>query len=307
MKTAATFASIVALAAIAPPACRTVGGGKEGGLHFEPARASVPITWTCTGSPCPWGASMTGHAIVWPATAAASNRLGYTTSAPIYLGAREANGLTISLTAGSATVYAGSLNTPAHRVLAALTTDSPPQLVTGVAPGEVMSVLGNETFSYATAPPLPDPVLASDVPPGQVVRSVSARWYCASSSCNGEPWPGAVIPWPAWAAVQGNGRSGDQGRLVYAKESGRPLYAYMGAWANGCRITARSGRAEVVEWRHGDESWRRTFLNPGETHVVQLKPPENGALIEAPEGVTEFSVSLESCTPPRPAPPATAP
>jgi hypothetical protein len=289
----------LALALLAPLACRSFAG-KDAGVRFEPPRASAPVTWACTGSPCPWGASMTGQAIVWAAAAAASNRLGYTASAPIYLAAGEANGMTISVSAGAATLYAGPLNTPTHRVLASLTPGSPPQLVTGVAPGEVVSVLGNDPFTFATAPPPPGPALATDVPPGQIVRSVSARWHCATSTCNGEPWPGAVIPWPAWAAVQGNGRAGDQGRLVYAAGSGRPLYPYMGAWANGCRITARSGRAEVVEWRHGDESWRRTFLNPGETHVVQLKPPENGALIEAPEGITEFSVSIEGCTPPKP-------
>jgi len=166
------------------------------------------------------------------------------------------------------------------------------------------SVLGNGPFTYTITPPPPGPTLATDVPPGQIVQSVAARWICATFDCTGKPWPGAVIPWPAAAAEHGNGRAGEQGRLVYAETTGRPLYAYMRGWANGCRVTSRSGRVEVVEWRRGSETWRQTFLNPGETHVIQLRPPEDSALIEAPEGVPAFSVSLEGCTPPKAAAPA---
>src|SRR5687768_10942731 len=37
------------------------------------------VTWTCTGSPCPWGPSDSNYALVWPASSEPlSNRRGYT-------------------------------------------------------------------------------------------------------------------------------------------------------------------------------------------------------------------------------------
>ncbi|MCK0117895.1 hypothetical protein MWU57_12710, partial [Isoptericola sp. S6320L] len=32
----------------------------------ETAGTSSPVTWSCTGDPCPWGAQLTGNAAVWP-------------------------------------------------------------------------------------------------------------------------------------------------------------------------------------------------------------------------------------------------
>ena len=70
--------------------------------------AAQLVTWTCTGSPCDWGSSVSGRAVVWPATlGASSTRLGYTTSASVYLPADAATGMTIAITSGAAGVYAG--------------------------------------------------------------------------------------------------------------------------------------------------------------------------------------------------------
>jgi hypothetical protein len=132
-----------------------------------------------------------------------------------------------------------------------------------------------------------------------VVRSIAARWRCNPvPGCFSDPWTGAVIAWPKGTADQSNGRSGNVSRSVFSV-AGEPLYAYMGAWAEGCEVNAESGTVQVVEWQHGAEQWRSTVLQPGDYHVIHLVPPENGALIEAAEGVTSFSVSLRDCTPQR--------
>jgi hypothetical protein len=132
-----------------------------------------------------------------------------------------------------------------------------------------------------------------------VVRSIAARWRCHNTpGCFSDPWTGSVIAWPEWAAYQSNGRTGNVLRFVYSTR-GEPLHAYMGAWANGCEVTAESGLPKVVEWKRGSEQWRETVLHPGESHVIALVPPEDGALIEGPDDSSSFSVSLRNCTPQR--------
>ena len=57
------------------------------------AIAAQMVTWTCTGSPCGWGNSLSGHAVVWLAALAPTTmRLGYTTSAGVYVLASAARG-----------------------------------------------------------------------------------------------------------------------------------------------------------------------------------------------------------------------
>jgi len=53
---------------------------------------------------------------VWPADAGATTaRLGYTTSAAVYLPAARANGAAIAIDTGEAGVYAGSPGGASHR------------------------------------------------------------------------------------------------------------------------------------------------------------------------------------------------
>jgi hypothetical protein len=94
-------------------------------LAVQPALTTYAVsgssqfaTWSCTGSPCPWGSSLGNDAIVWPASASPVNvRHGYTVSAGVYLPAANANGMTVSLQSGSATAYAGTPSGGSHRVL----------------------------------------------------------------------------------------------------------------------------------------------------------------------------------------------
>lgn len=336
--------------------CKTpsgpVGGGPgsggagsdagDGGAHGAPVdaaaggHASIELTgesrqatWRCTGSPCPWGASTSNHVIAWPAAMEpVAARLGYTASPAPYLPAARGNGLTIAIATGGAELYAGELAATTHRLVAKLAAGQHKD-ISGLAPGEVLSVQSDRSFGYRVTTTVagagdagvPDAGVhdagvhdagvrdagtrdagASDAgsgPPGEIVRSIAALWRCNPvPGCFSDPWTGAVISWPSWSAYQSNDRPGNVSRSVYST-IGEPLYPYMAAWAEGCEVTAESGLVQVVEWKRGSESWRSTLLKPRESHVIHLVPPEDGALIEAEEGTTSFSVSLRNCTPQR--------
>ena len=60
------------------------------------------------------------------------------------------------------------------------------------------------------------------------------------------------------------------------------LYPYMGSWATGCQVTAVSGIALIIEWQRGTDVWRRTYLQPGQSHIIASISPEDGAMIEGP-------------------------
>src|SRR4029453_8485777 len=104
---------------------------------------------------CPWGETLTGHALVWPQSEATSQRLGYMVSGAVYLPASMANGLKISLRSGLASVYVGPPDAPSHRLL---TTISPSSLflIQGLAETDVISVQGDAAFSYAIAESVAD-------------------------------------------------------------------------------------------------------------------------------------------------------
>ena len=304
--------------------------------------SSQIVTWKCTGSPCPWGDSLSNHALVWPAAAEPSRaRLGYSVSAAVYLLGTRANGSEIKLETGTARVHAGPPGEPSHPVLATLA-EGQTFHVAGVAAGEVLSVQADLPFTYQVTLPAPGEVDPRDAEPriadpraelrtagpratepraaetraaerpaehpaparpvpsgprGPVIRSIPARWRCHKTpGCFSDPWTGSVIAWPVWSAHQDNGRTGNVLRFVYSTR-GEPLYPYMGPWAHGCEVMAESGTVKVVEWKRGSEQWRETVLHPGESHVIALVPPEDGALLEGPDDSSIFSVSLRGCTP----------
>lgn len=267
----------------------------DAGLPDGTVNASQIVRWTCTGSPCPWGTSLSGHALVWPANVeTVRTRLGYTVSAGIYLPANRANGATISTVTGEASAYAGLPSDSSHRRLGTIKAGET-LLVTGLASREVMSVQADSEFRYhATLPPPSGPAPVDE--PGPVIESAQAFWRCNIPDCHGTDWTGAVITWPSWAAYQSNARTGEMSRSVFAAD-GTPLYPYMGAWAEGCEVTAKTGTVLIIEWQRGTNAWRATSLNPRQSHVIHLASPENGAMIESDEGSSGFSVSLRNCTP----------
>jgi hypothetical protein len=268
------------------------------GQPIESAGPSLVATFTCEGSPCPWGPSLTGHAIVWPTAAPpASRRLGYTVSPWIYLPAAVANGMTIVLETGTATAYAGTLDSVDHRKLATLDPGHP-YVVAGLAPEEVLSVQAPSAFSYVLrgSREAPSGEPGSPSVPGETHRAIVAHWRCDVPECKGGDWHGAVINWPAWAAYQNNRRSGDKSRSVFSS-TGEALHPYMGLWADGCEVTAVSGLVLIIEWERGTDTWRGTRLQPGQKHVIHLTPPENGAMIETEDNGPAFTVSLKNCAP----------
>ncbi len=75
----------------------------------------------------------------------------------------------------------------------------------------------------------------------------------------------------------------------------------MGAWADGCEVTAVSGLVLIIEWERGTDQWRETYLDPGESHVIDLVSPEDGAMIETAEGLARLqyhAAELHPAAPP---------
>ena len=260
------------------------------GQAREEVVSARAVTWTCTGEPCPWGDASSGHALAWPvALQAGQQRLGYTTSEPIYLPAARANGVTLSLRQGVANVYAGAPSAASHRVIAVLRRDEPFR-IEGLGSDEVVSVQSNAAFEVGLRTP------GAYYPEGQIIPSIHAFWRCTQPGCTDPDWLGEVINWPAWSAYQTNARSSWNSRAVYDGD-GNPLYPYMGKWAEGCKVTAHSGVVLIIEWERGKDVWRETKVYPGQTHTITLRPPEDNAMIETVDGEPGFSVSLEDCDP----------
>jgi hypothetical protein len=241
--------------------------------------ASTSVTWTCTGSPCPWGASLSGHALVWPQSGQAQ-RLGYTTSAGVYLPASSATGLTISLTAGSAAVFAGLPDASSHRALATINAGGSYR-VDGLASGEVVSVQSNAPFTFTVSAP-------ASAPPSNGSTSVTATWNCTSSPC---PWgattSGEALVWPATVPSSTS-------RLGYIVSA--PIYA-AAAGVNGMTVDVTAGMAAAFAGFPDASSHRHlATISPGSPYVIagvvagevvsvqghapftyQLTPPSSGS------------------------------
>ncbi len=265
-----------------------------------PPGVSQPVTWTCTGSPCPWGSPLSGQAAVWPVELSPqSNRLGYTVSAAIYLPESTASGKSITLSSGTAAIYAGLPDAISHRLVTTLNAGQT-FFISGLAAGEVMSLQSQGQFAYALTEGGPTPTATPgacvDPTTCNPVTAIQSYWRCNTPGCTDPDWEGAVISWPSWSAFESNARAGNQSRTVYSLD-GEVLYPYMGSWANGCQVTAVAGTVLIIEWQRGTEQWREIYLEPGESHTITLVYPEDGAMIEGPDFSPGFAVMLENCTP----------
>ena len=261
--------------------------------------AAVSATWECTGTPCPWGVRTTSEAAVWPAAAEPTRaRLGYTVSHDVYGAAAKVAGWKVTVVTGNATVYA---STPNGSHSSSLATLSAGQSFTLPARGadELVSVQSGGEFLYTLTPACTDP---TDCDPVSWVASV---WkYNGTDPDPGQcradrrcpDWHGGVITWPSWSAFASNNRAGFDSRTVYS-ESGQKLYPYMGEWADGCEIKVVTGGVLIIEWERGRNKWRETVLSAGDTYTIKLVGSENGAMIETPNNIEPFEVSLSNCTP----------
>lgn len=125
------------------------------------AGVSIDTVWTCTGAPCPWGASLHNQAIVWPLVVGPSYaRIGYTASAAAYLPLEQAEHLEIHVIRGSAQVHIGRPEDPLPwGSIAALTAGDPAWPVpvfSPALPGMLLSVESTgDQFEFALHQELP--------------------------------------------------------------------------------------------------------------------------------------------------------
>ncbi|MFF1822142.1 discoidin domain-containing protein [Kribbella sp. NPDC058245] len=275
----------------------TITPGTPTGPPLASGDGSVLATWTCTSSPCPWGESDTGNTAVWPAAAEPVRaRYGYTVSHDVYAPASKVAGWKITITSGSATVYAGPADGP-HSSLAALSAGDSYTVSSSLSSSSLVSVQSGSPFEYTIVPgtPVPPTPACTDPTTCDPVSWVSARWRYAGTGEDPD-WYGGVVTWPVGTAYQGNGRSGYNARTVYS-ESGAPLYPYMGAWADGCTVHVVTGRVLIIEWKRGTDVWRETRMDAGETYTISLSGSEDGAMIETDNDLAPFTVSISNCTP----------
>lgn len=196
---------------------------------------SETVTWNCVGEYCPWGSSLIGEALVWPAEAQAlSSRLGYATSKPIYLSAAQANGAIIWVDSGFASVYVGTPDAGSHRKVADITAGDF-FVVSELIPGEVLSVQAGAGFTFQidlVAPSEPE------VPGSSTTDDVAefVTWQCSGVDC---PWGASVANYAAVWPPEGNAGAT---RLGYTASGA----AYLpDGFANGAVVTITSGEASL--------------------------------------------------------------
>ena len=269
--------------------------------------ASQMVTWNCTGSPCPWGSPTGNPAMVWPSSVSpTAQRLGYTVTRAVYAPAAVVLGMTVTISSGSASIYAGAPDASSHRVVASLSAGQS-FIIAGVTAGEYVSVQSATSFSYQL-PGTPATTTTTTGPPVQpchepvtcdIVTSLAGYWRCTPNTpdCQyTDVWIAEAISWPSWAAYSSNARSGYLDRTAYGAD-GTEIYPYMGPWADGCQVEVVSGEVLVVEWERGTNVARYTELYAGEVYTINLVGSENSALIETYDWRPPMSVRLTNCNP----------
>jgi len=147
------------------------------------------------------------------------------------LSASAANGTIIHLTSGVADVYAGMPGVQTHRKLTTIGAGGTFQ-VSGLQPGEVLSVQGNAAFAYVLTlaqPPAP--------PSGRASEFVTA--VCTGTPCPSGPSVSAhALVWPSSA-------SATNARLGYT--TSKPVFLAANR-ANGAVIWINSGSATLFAY-----------------------------------------------------------
>jgi hypothetical protein len=221
---------------------------------------SVEASLDCTSSPCPWGESLSRQAVAWPDTVNTVNqRLGYTTSHPIYLPADRANGATITILSGSASLRAGQPDADYHATLAELSIGDSFS-VSGLVAGEVLLISSLSNFSYLVDLQENNDTVPGDPEPLQGTSSEFVTLSCTSSPC---PWgaaPGSnAVVWPDTSGTVTNRLGYTANESVYLESN----------FANGTVITIYSGSASLSAGNPNDASFRSLgTLSAGQSMTV---------------------------------------
>lgn len=275
------------------------------GLAFSTNSYALTISGTsqeasldCTSSPCPWGDTLTRQGVVWPATMnTVSNRLGYTTSHPIYLSAADANGAVVTIFSGTASLRKGGPNASTHSTFAVLS-NGESYAVSGLASHEVLLISDLSSFTYeVTWPEEPTDPGPTDPPtdpdPTTGLSSQFVTLNCTSSPCPWGPAPGSnAIVWPATAATVTN-------RLGYTATDNVYLqYDY----ANGSTITVNSGSANLNAGYPDDTTFRSLgSVNAGESITVSGLVEGEVLVVSNSTASFTYDATVTEPTPPDPA------
>ncbi|TDD58515.1 hypothetical protein E1263_19080 [Kribbella antibiotica] len=259
------------------------------GFTALPARAaeadpasSVVATWTCTSSPCPWGASDSANTAVWPAEAEPIRaRYGYTVSHDVYAPASKVAGWKITVTSGSATVYAGPADN-SHSALNTLSAGGSYTLPSTLG-SSIVSVQSSSPFEYTITPGVP-----TGPPPSSGDDSVLAIWNCTSSPC---PWGESdstnAAVWPAAA---------EPVRARYGYTVSHDVYAPASKVA-GWKITVASGSATVYAGPADGSHSALTTLSAGDSYIVASTL---GSSIVSVQSGSPFEYTITPGTPTEP-------
>ncbi|GAB3838234.1 hypothetical protein GCM10028799_78530 [Kribbella italica] len=248
---------------------------------------SVPATWNCTGTPCPSGTSYTSNAAVWPATVEPTRtRYGYTVSHDVYATAAKVAGWKITVTSGSAAVYAGPVG-DSHSSLAALSAGESYTVSSALSSSSIVSVQGGAAFEYTFTPGGP-----VTPPPAGDGESPRVTWTCTSSPC---PWgpsdSGYAAVWPAET---------DPTRARYGYTASHDVYAPAPQLANW-KITITSGSATVFSGPVGDSHASLANLSAGQSYTVPTTL--SGSSIVSVQSGTPFEYAFVPGPPVPPTPP----
>ncbi|TDD27308.1 hypothetical protein E1218_10780 [Kribbella turkmenica] len=249
---------------------------------------SVLATWNCTSSPCPSGQSYTTNAAVWPATAEPTRaRYGYTVSADVYAPVSKVAGWKITVTSGSATVYAGPAD-GSHSSLAALSAGESYTVSSTLSNSSIVSVQGGSAFEYTFTPGGP-----VTPPPAGDGESARVTWTCTSSPC---PWgpsdSGYAAVWPAET---------DPSRARYGYTASHDVYGPAPQVANW-KITVTSGSATVFSGPVGDSHASLANLSAGQSYTVPTTL--SGSSIVSVQSGSPFEYAFVPGPPVPPTPPA---
>ncbi|MFT3922262.1 MAG: hypothetical protein QM778_06985 [Myxococcales bacterium] len=121
-------------------------GGSD--AHVPEVIDAASFFWQCVSGPCAWGTEGNAYGVAWPAELHPQNaRMLYSNSAPIYLGATAAEGITLHGVEGSAGIYAGSTSAESHRPLGTIGPGIS-LTITNLQPDDLVSVQSDSPFSY---------------------------------------------------------------------------------------------------------------------------------------------------------------